>query len=179
MDRAVLTDVLRDTSLFAGFSETELEAVPKVGRQRHHDAGERIVGVDGPAPTTMWVVIEGEVVVEADGTAIATLGPGDYFGEMALLAPELNRTADVLARTAAETFELRREHLLGLCSSSPEIALGVMAELARRLHETTTALREVMAASPEARAAAEHLGVSLGTEAHESVAIIDQPERPA
>jgi CRP-like cAMP-binding protein len=179
MDRAVLVDVLRDTSLFAGFSETELEAVPKVGRQRHHESGEQIVGVDGRAPRTMWVVIQGEVTVETDGNVICTLGPGDYFGEMALLAPELSRTADVVARSRTETFELQREHLLGLCSSSPEIALGVMAELARRLHETTASLRQVMAASPEARTAADQLGVSVGDEAHESVAIIDQPERPS
>lgn len=177
MDRAVLTDVLRDTSIFAGFSETELEAVPKVGRQRHHEPDEVVVGVDEPTPTTMWVVIEGEVAVETDGTVICTLGPGEYFGEMALLAPELARTATVVARTPTETFELRREHLLGLCSSSPEIALGVMSELARRLHATTAALREVMATSSEARAAAEELGVIFGTEVHSSVGIIDQPER--
>jgi CRP-like cAMP-binding protein len=177
MDRAVLVDVLRGTSLFAGFSETELEAVPKVGRQRHHETGELIVGVDGPKARTMWVVIEGEVAVEADGAIICTLGPGDYFGEMALLVPDMDRSADVVARTKTETFELQREHLLGLCSSSPEIALGVMAELARRLHETTAALRELMAMSPEALAAADHLGVRVGAETADSVAIIDQPER--
>ena len=177
MDRAVLVDVLRDTSLFAGFSEDELEVVPKVGRQRHHESGERIVGVDGRQPRTMWVVIEGEVCVEADGAVITTLGPGDYFGEMALLVPDMDRTADVVARTRTETFELQREHLLGLCSSSPEIALGVMAELARRLHETTASLREVIAASPDARAAAERLGVSVADETPEPVGIIDQPER--
>jgi CRP-like cAMP-binding protein len=178
MDRAVLLDVLRVTSLFAGFSETELEVVPKVGRQRHHEPGERIVSVDGDAPRTMWVLIEGEVTVEADGAVICTLGPGDYFGEMALLAPDLARTADVVAVAKAETFELKREHLLGLCSSSPEIALAVMAELARRLHETTAALRGVIAASPEARAAAEGLGVTVREAAPDPVAIIDQPERP-
>jgi CRP-like cAMP-binding protein len=109
---------------------------------------------------------------------VCTLGPGDYFGEMALLAPELDRNVDVVTCGSTQTFELRREHLLGLCSSSPEIALGVMAELARRLHDTTAALRSILGSSPEARAAAAELGLSLADEVDDSVAIIDQPRRP-
>lgn len=175
MDRAVLIDVLRDTALFAGFSETELEAVPKVGRNRHHEPGEVIVGVADEAPRTMWVVIEGEVAVETGGRVLCTLGPGDYFGEMALLVPDMARSAEVVARVPTETFELRREHLLGLCSSAPEIALGVMAELARRLHETTEALREVLAASPDAREVADRLGLTLGEASHGSTGVIDRP----
>ena len=178
MDNAALVDVLRGTSLFAGFTETELDVVPKVGRLRNHDDGEHIVRAEEGTPRTMWVVIEGEVVVRAGVTVVCTLGPGDYFGEMALLAPELDRNVDVVTCGATQTFELRREHLLGLCSSSPEIALGVMAELARRLHDTTAALRSILGSSPEARAAAAELGLSLADEVDDSVAIIDQPRRP-
>ena len=106
----------------------------------------------------MWIVIEGEVVVETEGTELATLGPGQYFGEMALLVPDLPRDVEVMASAPTETFELQQRQLLGLCASSPEIALGVMGELARRLHETTGVLRQVMAESPEAHAVAERMG---------------------
>jgi CRP-like cAMP-binding protein len=176
MDRAVLADVLRGTALFAGFSESEFEVVPKVGRQRHHEAGHKIIEAGEGQPRTMWIVIEGQVTVELGGTVLCTLGPGEYFGEMALLAPELTHSADVVARVPTETFELQRNHLLGLCASSPEIALGVMAELARRLHDTTGVLREVVAASSEAREVADRLGVTLGELAPDPVGIIDRAD---
>jgi CRP-like cAMP-binding protein len=179
MDRAELIDVLRATALFSGFSEEELEMVPKVGRPGHHDEGAVIVAPDGPEPRTMWIVIEGEVAVQTEGTVLATLGPGQYFGEMALLVPDLPREVEVVASVATETFELQQRQLLGLCASSPEIALGVMGELARRLHETTGVLRQVMAESPEAHAVAERLGVSFTDRGHEAVRVIDQPERQA
>ena len=93
MDNPALVDVLRGTSLFAGFTETELDVVPKVGRLRNHDDGEHIVRAEQGTPRTMWVVIEGEVVVRAGATVVCTLGPGDYFGEMALLASESTGTS--------------------------------------------------------------------------------------
>ena len=174
VDDAALIDVLRDTSLFAGFKETELEAVPKVGRVCEHAEGEYIVRADAGVLPRMWVVIEGETSVQVGGAVVATVGPGGYFGELALLDPTLDRNADVVALVPTRTFQLHREHLLGLCSSSPEIALGVMAELARRLHDTTAALREIVTSSPEALATAEKLGLSLADRAHESVAVIDR-----
>lgn len=152
-------DVLRATALFADFTDEQLEMVPKVGHRCEFDAGDVIVAEREQSPGSLWLLLEGGVDVRAGGTTIHSLGPGGHFGEMALLTDDPIRSADVVATEPTVALELQRSHLLGLVSTSPEIALGMLAELARRLRQTTEVLQRVLDASPEAAATAEGLGV--------------------
>jgi CRP-like cAMP-binding protein len=67
---------------------------------------------------------------------VATYGPGDYFGEIALLTDEPTRTATVTATSDAEVLGLTKWDFRALVNAEPDVALEVMAELARRLEET-------------------------------------------
>lgn len=147
-------NVLRTTSLFAGFNEEQLEMVPKVGMQRKFASGERIVEQGTTDIRSLWLLLEGEVDVVVGDTVLQTLTPGSHFGEMALLT-DAPRSADVVARTEATVLELSRSHLNGLIGANPQVAMDMLAELATRLRRATEALEEMtrsdLAASPESK----------------------------
>ena len=138
-------NVLRTTSLFAGFTEEQLEMVPKVGRKRNFEPGARIVEEGATGARSLWLVLEGEVDVLVGGEVHRTLGPGTHFGELALLT-EAPRSADVVARTQTLALELSRSHLDGLIAANPQVAIDMLAELATRLRRATEALAEVLEA---------------------------------
>lgn len=156
---ADILEVLRTTSLFAGFTDEQLEGVPLVGHRHSHAPGEKIVVREADGTRSLWVVIDGEVEVVVGGETHRILGPGEYFGEMALLT-DAPRSADVVARTSVTTLEFSRRHLEGLIASNPSVAIEMMAELARRLQSTTAALAEVLR-TPEAAAHAARLGMEI------------------
>lgn len=138
-------DVLRTTSLFAGFNEEQLEVVPKVGRRRNFEPGDKIVEEGATGAQSLWLILEGEVDVVVGGETHRTLGPGTHFGELALLT-DAPRSADVVARTETLALELSRRHLDGLIAANPQVAIDMLAELATRLRKATEALAEVVRA---------------------------------
>lgn len=137
-------DVLRTTSLFAGFNEEQLEMVPKVGRERKFKPGEKIVEEGSTGARSLWLLLEGEVDIVVAGGVLQSRGPGTHFGELALLA-EAPRSADVVARTEVVALELARSHLFGLIGANPQVAIDMLAELATRLRNATEALAELTA----------------------------------
>lgn len=151
-------EVLRTTSLFAGFTDEQLEVVPKVGRPREFDAGEKIVEQGATGTQSLWLVLEGEVNVVVGDQVHGTIGPGNHFGELALLT-DAPRSADVVAQTAGLALEFSRRHLEGLIAANPQVAMGMLAELATRLRQTTEALADVIASSAEAADEATRLGL--------------------
>ncbi len=148
-------DVLRTTSLFAGFNDEQLAEVPKVGRPRDFAAGEPIVEAGATGARSLWLVLEGEVDVVVGGQVHRTLGPGNHFGELALLA-DAPRSADVVARTESVALELSRRHLEGLIAANPQVAMDMLGELATRLRRATEALADAVAGSEGADSP--HLG---------------------
>jgi CRP-like cAMP-binding protein len=151
-------EVLRTTSLFAGFTDEQLEVVPKVGRVRNFTKGDRIVELGATGSASLWLVLEGEVDVLVGGHHHRSLGPGNHFGEMALLT-EAPRSADVVANQPTVALEFSRRHLEGLIGANPQVAIDMLAELARRLREATEALADVIRSSETAAAEARKLGL--------------------
>ena len=136
-------DALRSTSLFAGFTEEQLEMVPKVGRVREFAAGDCVVQVGEEANPGLWLVLEGTARVEVEGELLRTIGAGGHFGEMALLTGE-PRSADVLAQTDMVGLELTDRHLKALIGREPDVAIAMLAELARRLRTITADYGEMI-----------------------------------
>lgn len=155
-------DVLRTTSLFAGFTDEQLAVVPKVALPRAFEPGTVIVTEGSPA-NSMFLIVEGEVEVRVGGRTHRTMGPGNHFGEMALLT-DMPRAADVVARTSTTALELSRRHLEGLIASSPRAAVDMLAELARRLRAATEALAAMMETSAESAAEARRRGLRQATD---------------
>ena len=91
----------------------------------------------------MWVVLDGEVEVSSGQTILAELGPGDYFGEMALIeeAPR-PRSADVFAKTPVRALQITRWDLRGVVGAHPDMAMTMLSGVAERLRHTNEALSE-------------------------------------
>jgi CRP-like cAMP-binding protein len=73
------------------------------------------------------------VAVELRGTDPIELGPGDFFGELALLAPDSARVGRVRAATRLRLLSIPRDDALALVESEPTVALAMLKEVARRL----------------------------------------------
>ena len=88
-------------------STADLALVLEHGSWRNVSPGERLI-TQGEAGDTFYVLGTGQVDVDRDGEVIATLGPGQHFGEIALLT-DAPRNASVTAHTPARVFALDRE----------------------------------------------------------------------
>jgi CRP-like cAMP-binding protein len=140
-------DVLRATSLFAGFTDEQLEVVPKVALPREFSPGDTIVEEGASGARSLWLILEGEVEVLVGGQVHRTMGPGEHFGELALLT-DARRSADVKARSDTVALELSRRHLEGLIGANPQVAMDMLAELANRLRTATEALADALSERP-------------------------------
>ncbi len=131
--------LLRGVSLFAELSEEELERIASVGVPRTFERGVRVL-TEGDHGDACYVVRSGDLRVtreHPDGRAIAlaTLGPGDVFGELAMLDGEV-RSASVEALSDSELLALPGSDVRRLLASSPEITAKLVVALARRLRES-------------------------------------------
>lgn len=139
--RGNLGERLKQTTLFAGFTDRQIESVLAAGKERRFAAGEQIIR-QGDDAVGFYLIVEGSAEVRSGGAVLARLGPGDYFGEMALLLENTPRTADVTALEDTSCLVVTQWEFRSLLAAHPDTALAVMSELARRLQTTTGTLSE-------------------------------------
>jgi voltage-gated potassium channel len=128
----VTPDELRALPLFSGLSDAGLERLAARAGELECEAGQ-VLALPGDPGSGMYVVLEGQVSVEMRGGWHTELGPGSFFGEVALLVPGATRVARVRAATDVRCLSIPREDALALVESEPSLALAMLRELARRL----------------------------------------------
>ena len=124
--------------LLAGMSPAGLERVSARAADLEADDGQVLALQDDPG-SGMYVIREGTVAVELRSGTIE-LGPGDFFGELALLIEDGARVARVRATSPVRCVSIPREDFLALVESEPSFALALLRELARRLAEARAAV---------------------------------------
>ena len=124
-------DRLRDTELFAGLDDDALRRVAAVANELHAPAGTVLVNPDTPA-SGVFVVVAGAALVETHDGREHELGPGQCFGELAVLA-ETARTGRVSAKTDVHCLALERSAFEQLLAEQPALARALLRVLARRL----------------------------------------------
>jgi len=126
---------LGEIPLFAACSKRDLTAIARAVREIDHEAGS-VIAVEGEPGAGLFVIDTGRANVSIGGKRVNTLGPGDFFGEMALLdgGP---RTATVTAATDLQLFALTGWVFRGLVAEYPQMALRVMETMAARLRDAT------------------------------------------
>jgi CRP-like cAMP-binding protein len=129
----VRPDELRKVPLFEDLSESGLERLASVSAVVEVEPGQ-VLAVPGDPGSGMFVVLDGEVSVEVRGGFHTELGPGSFFGEVALLVPS-GRVARVRAATVARCLSIPREVALALLETESSLALKMLRELARRLSD--------------------------------------------
>jgi CRP-like cAMP-binding protein len=131
-------DELRGLPPFAGISEAGLERVAAYAAELSVDAGQVLALPEDPG-SGMYVICDGTVAVELRSGSL-TLGPGDFFGELALLVDDGTRVARVRATSPVRCVSIPREDFLALVEEEPAFALHLLRELARRLVEARVAV---------------------------------------
>jgi len=124
-------DELREIPLFSRVSDAGLERVSACVGELTREPGQ-VLALPGDPGSGMFVILEGQVTIDARGGRYE-LGPGDFFGELSLLHPEIERVARVRAATDVRCIGLPRDDALALIESEPSLALAMLRELARRL----------------------------------------------
>ena len=133
MARDAFIDHLAQVPLFSACSKKDLQLVAKRAEDVKVDAGKQLVS-EGETGTEFFVVIDGNAVVSRRGQKVAELGPGGFFGELALL-DKAPRNATVTADTPMELVVLGQREFAGLIDDVPEFAHKLLAGLARRLRD--------------------------------------------
>ena len=134
-------ELLKRTALFAGFNDKQVNSVLGTAKERTFGSGDAIIREGEEGGRGFYLIVEGSAQARKGSTFLADFGPGDYFGEMALLLDSA-RTADVVATSDVRCVVITQWDLMALIKSHPEIGVQMMAELARRLQATDEALTE-------------------------------------
>jgi CRP/FNR family cyclic AMP-dependent transcriptional regulator len=129
--RTTLREQLREVPIFSSLADDELARVARLARRIREPAGE-LLAKEGEPGHELLVILEGEVDVRRGDDLVATLGPGDFVGEVALLDDPPRRTATVRARTAVTIAFLGRLEFERLCAELPQLAQQVQATRDRR-----------------------------------------------
>ena len=124
-------ELLGSVPLFEGLSKRELDLIYREAKETQFDPGHDIVE-QGATGVGFHLILEGTADVLVGGRKRATLGPGDYFGEMSLLdgGP---RSATVRTTSWIRTLSLTSWAFLPLLDKMPSIARKMLVELSRRL----------------------------------------------
>jgi MFS family permease len=123
--------LLRTIPLFAPLPAAALEHLAASLVRVTAPEGEEVVR-QGASGDRFFVVADGELEVLVDGRPVERLGPGDYFGEIALLR-DVPRTATVRTRSDALLFALDRDEFIGAVTGHPASAAAADSVIAARL----------------------------------------------
>lgn len=128
---------LAKVPLFSDCSNRDLQTISRVVKDIDHRAG-TVIAREGEPGVGLFVIVEGEAEVTIGGKKKATLGPGEFFGEIALLdgGP---RTATVTATTDVKLLGLTEWVFRGLMQEHPSIAIKTLQQMAGRLRSATKA----------------------------------------
>ena len=124
-------DLLRKVSLFSGLDDRELDSLADEFNERRFSAGDRIA-LEGEGGLMFFVVDSGDASVDVQGKEVGKLGPGDAFGEIALI-DRRPRTATVTALTDLRTFGLPVFVFRPFVEARPAVAWKLLEAMADRL----------------------------------------------
>jgi CRP-like cAMP-binding protein len=124
-------EMLRKVPLFAGLEKRELEEIAGSMRERRVAAGHTVVE-QGAGGAGFFIIDEGDADVFVDGEHRNTIGPGDYFGEIALLTGS-DRTATITAKTDMLCYGMTTWDFKPLVEENATIAWKLLTAMAQKL----------------------------------------------
>ncbi|HSK93444.1 MAG TPA: cyclic nucleotide-binding domain-containing protein [Candidatus Angelobacter sp.] len=124
---------LAQVPLLADLPDKVRRRLADIGKRRQYGPDEAIIR-EGESGIAFYIVLSGSARVEQHGERIARLGPGAFFGELALLE-EHARTASVIADEPTVCLGFTRWEFTALLDEHPQVAVPIMHELIRRIHK--------------------------------------------
>ncbi len=124
---------LKSIDLFSQIPGEDLAAIALISTEERRDRGDEVFA-EGESGDALYLVLDGRVRVHKQERVIAELGERECFGEMAILdaAP---RSATVTAIDESNLLKITREDFQEIMTEKPEIAMGVIKVLTRRLRD--------------------------------------------
>jgi len=127
------THLLSNVPLFSGLDPRELETIARTVHERTFSPGET-VATEGEGGVGFFVIKEGNAKVAVGGQDVRTLGPGDHFGEIALIT-EGPRTATVTADSELRCYGLTPWEFRPLVQTNAGIAWKILQALAKQVDQ--------------------------------------------
>ena len=124
-------ELLQRVPLFADFEKGELERLARSFKQRTFEEGSTVAG-EGKTGAGFFVIESGEAVVRVHGDERGRLGPGDYFGDVAMI-DQGDRTASIEAESDLKCYGLTFWDFRPLVEGDPRIAWPLLQAMAKRL----------------------------------------------
>jgi len=125
---------LKKSALLSGLGDRALKRLAHYAMVRDIAKDSPVVK-QGEKGIGFYMILDGQVQVRKAGKVVARLGPGDFFGELALFE-ERPRSADVVTTEPTTVVVLSRWEFWGFAADKPEILRTILQEMARRLEET-------------------------------------------
>ena len=134
--RSSAADQLANVPLFSALSKRDLQRVAKASDEIPIAAG-RVLVEQGRTGHVFVLILDGEAVVRRNNRKVATLGPGQYFGELAIL-DRGPRSASVIANTDMRVLVLGQREFVGVLDSIPGMSSKLLSTMAQRLRDADT-----------------------------------------
>jgi CRP-like cAMP-binding protein len=127
-------DALRNVPLFAELDEDTLETLARQLHERRFPEGSAVT-TEGSTGAGFFVIAEGNAEVIVGEEHRATLGPGDHFGEIALIDDGI-RSASIVAATDLLCYGMTPWEFRPFVEEHPQVAWALLETLARRMRDT-------------------------------------------
>jgi CRP-like cAMP-binding protein len=127
-------DELKGVPLFSGLSERQLRRLGRNFKERSFRPGVEIVRQGHMSGVDFFVIVDGSVAVTVDGKQVALLGPGDHFGELALIG-ERERSSTVTALEPARCVSMASWHFRRFVTANPDVSWKLLQHLVDLLGE--------------------------------------------
>jgi CRP/FNR family cyclic AMP-dependent transcriptional regulator len=124
-------EMLRQAELFAALTPEQVRPFADAAGETSHEVGETLTE-EGSLGHRFHLLLEGSAAVERGGDQVATVGPGDFVGEIGLLGGGPS-TATVRCTSQVRALTLRREEFWAVLEAEPHIALRILEVVCRRL----------------------------------------------
>jgi CRP/FNR family transcriptional regulator, cyclic AMP receptor protein len=128
-------DLIKGVPLFASASKQELAEIAGIADEIDLPEGKVLIR-EGDTGREFFVLIEGSAEVARAGKKVASIGPGDFFGEISLIA-KTPRNATITTTSPVRTLVITDRAFRQLLDHAPPIQIGVLTALAERLAPTT------------------------------------------
>ena len=131
-------DALAKVPMFRDLNKKQLERIEKIARPRSFKGGDVIVK-EGDEGVGFFLIVDGHVEVTRHAATLASFGPGEFFGEMALL-DNYRRSATVTANGPVSTLAMLRSDFMAELRANADLAVEMLVLMSRRLRECDEAL---------------------------------------
>ena len=128
-------DLIRGVPLFAAASKQELAEIASIADEIDLPEGKTLIK-EGETGREFFVLIDGTAEVTRGGKKVASIGAGDFFGEISLIA-KTPRNATIITTSPVRALVITDRAFRQLLDHAPQIQIGVLTALAERLAPTT------------------------------------------